>query len=645
MTGCLLAQGSRFPCYRPGPDGFRPVTASLTGLPVPSPVVPLPVSGSDAGGVSAIFLLHSNMPMDMPTNRRLASILAADMVGYSALMAQDEQGTLVRRTEIRNIIEAVSADGSGRLFGQAGDGFLSEFASPVEAVRAAHKIQTELAFRRQTDESYPKLRIGVHLADIVPEGDDLLGDGVNVAARIEGVAEPGSVTVSQQIFDQVKRTARLNFQDLGDWSLKNIPEPVRLYRVVGEQSLHSYASTQSASAMPQGKIRRDKPSVVVLPFANLSGDPDQNYFVDGFSEDLITELARFKALFVIARNVTFALRGKQVDEAVAGREVGASHSVAGSLRKQGGRVRIAVQLVRTTTGETIWAERFDSSMEELFDIQDRIAARIAAAVVGRVEADATQAARRKRPADLVAYDCLLHGLDHHRLGGVTSEDARQAVQWFDKAIELDANYGRAHAWRACAISSLAEWTGDAWLDESLKSARLALSLDPDEAEVHRILGSINIMSGGLEKALQHFRRGLEINPSHAYLVAKTAEIYNCLGQPSTALELATRAREIDPYIPENAWEEEVISYYLLERYPEAIALASHFELPTRRALIYATASSCHCEAADNTARLASALRKMDPQFRISTFVPGVRFKSDAVKERLAADLRSAGLPD
>jgi len=236
---------------------------------------------------------------DPPVNRKLASILAADMVGYSAMMAWDEQLTLRRRIEVRNTIETEAAVGSGRLFGQAGDGFLTEFASPVEAVRAAYRIQTELAQRRQEEETYPQLRIGVHLADVVPEGEDLFGDGINIAARIEGVAEPGSVTVSQQIFDHVKRTARLNFEDLGDWILKNIPEPVRLYKVLGEQAVHSYATGQTASAPPASTVRRDRPSIVVMPFANLSGDPDQSYFVDGFSEDLITELARFKALFVM----------------------------------------------------------------------------------------------------------------------------------------------------------------------------------------------------------------------------------------------------------------------------------------------------------------------------------------------------------
>lgn len=570
--------------------------------------------------------------------------MAADIVGYSAMMAQDELLTLERRTEILAMIESISAAGSGRLFGLAGDGFLAEFGSPVEAVRAAHKIQTELAFRRQQDEHYPQLRIGVHLADIVPQGDDLLGDGVNVAARIEGVCEPGAVTVSQQIFDQVKRTARLNFEDIGNWSLKNIPEPVRLFKVLGEQPLHSYASSIKANAPSNRAARRDRPSIIVMPFTNLSGDPDQNYFVDGFSEDLITELARFKSLFVIARNVTLAYRGKQVDVAEVGREFEATHCVIGSLRKQADRVRIAVQLVRTSSGEAIWAEKFDATVDQLFEIQDKIAIRIAATVVGKVEADAAQAARRKRPADLGAYDCLLHGLEFHRLGGVTSDDARRAVEWFDRAIELDANYGRAHAWRACAIGGLSDWTGEPWLDQSLDSARRALALDPDEAEVHRILGSINISSGELEKALQHFKRGLEINPSHAYLVAKTAEIYNCLGQPLMALELATKAKEIDPYIPENAWEEEVIAYYLLGRYQEALALVGQFERPSRRALVYAVASSVHCEDVKGVARLAAALLRMDPHFTVSAFLQAVHFYNGEIEQQLAADLQAADLP-
>lgn len=569
--------------------------------------------------------------------------MAADIVGYSALMAENEAATLRLRSDIRGLIEGSVKAASGRLFALAGDGFLAEFESPVEGVRAAHEIQAELALRRTQDPSYPQLRIGMHLADVVPDGEDLLGDGINIAVRIEGVAEPGSVTVSQQILDQVKRASRLAFRDMGEWTLKNIPDPLRLFRVVGELDNHSYSS--SVKARPREPLRRGQPTLLVMPFANLSGEPSQDYFVDGFAEDLVTELARFKALFVIARNATLAYRGGAVEPAAAARDLGATHCVVGSLRRLGDRIRIAVQLLRMPVGEAIWAEKFDCAPDDIFEVQDRLASRIAAAVVGQVESDAAQTAKRKPPADLGAYDCLLRGLEFHRLGGVTPQDAEQAFSWFERAIQRDPDYGRAHAWRACALATLRDWTGQPWLEDCLASARTALELDPNEAEVHRIMGSISIASGDLAKALAHFKRGIEINPNHAYIAAKTAEIYNCLGQPELALEMIARAKDIDPFVAEASLEDEPRAYYLLGRYADAVRAVSVFERPTRRAIAYVVASNVRLGAEEETRRAVTALRRLDPGFAISSFLAAERFKDPALSERLAADLRAAGLPD
>ena len=372
--------------------------------------------------------------------RRLAALMAADVVGYSARMAAAEAATLQSLADLRVVLERRVEEGGGRLFAVAGDGFLVEFASPVAAVRAAFEIQRDLAARRRRDPATLELRIGLHLADVFVRGDDLLGDGVNVASRIEGVAAPGSVTVSQQIFDQVKRAAYLTFENLGEHRLKNIPDPLRLYRVVGEQDAHSYISAAPdaparATDVPVPPL--DKPSIVVPPFVNMSGDPEQDYFADGLSEDLITDLARFKALFVVSRNASFVYRGRDIDPRRVGREVGVRYCLEGSVRKLGDRVRITAQLVDTGSSEHVWADRFDSALHDLFDLQDEITARIVATIVGRVEARDAAVARRKRPGDLDAYDCLLRGLEYHRLGGVTREDAEQAVAWFERAIEKD----------------------------------------------------------------------------------------------------------------------------------------------------------------------------------------------------------------
>lgn len=318
--------------------------------------------------------------------RRLAAILAADVVDYSRLMGAQEEATLSRLEELRGIVGTRVAAGKGRIFSLAGDGILAEFASPVAAVRTGFEIQRDLdQHNRETAEPLV-LRIGLHLADVVIQGEDLLGDGVNIAARIESAAAPGSVTVSQAIFDQVKRTANLIFEDLGEHSLKNITDPIRLYRVAREQDIHN----QMPSPPPSATTHRppppaDRPSIAVLPFANMSGDPEQDYFADGFTEDLITELARFRALLVISRNASFGYRGRNVDPRQVGRDLGVANCLEGSVRRLAGRVRITAQLIDTTTGEHLWADRFDCMLEELFDVQDELAARIVGTIADRVE--------------------------------------------------------------------------------------------------------------------------------------------------------------------------------------------------------------------------------------------------------------------
>ena len=469
--------------------------------------------------------------------RRLAALMAADVVGYSARMAAAEAATLVNLADLKILLKRRVEENGGRLFATAGDGFLAEFASPVAAVHAAFEIQRDLAARRRREPETLEQRVGMHLADVVVRGDDLLGDGVNVATRIEGVAAPGSVTVSQQIFDQVKRAACLRFENLGKHRLKNIPEPLRLYRVAGEQDAHSYISgapdaTPRATHAPVPPP--DRPSIVVLPFNNMSGDPEQDYFADGMSEDLITDLARFKGLFVVSRNASFVYRGRDVDPRRVGREMGVRYCLEGSVRKLGERVRITAQLIDAGSGEHVWADRFDTPLHELFGLQDEITARIVATIVGRVEARDAAVTRRKRPADLNAYDCLLRGLEYHRLGGVTREDAEQAVAWFERAIERDPQFGRAHAWRACSIAMRAEWYGINWWDDEadcIRIAERALELDENDAEVHRIMGSINLTFHNYAKAEHHFLRAIELNPNHAYIVARTAELTTCWGSP------------------------------------------------------------------------------------------------------------------
>jgi TolB-like protein len=572
--------------------------------------------------------------------------MAADVAGFSTLMGASEADTLARLALLREILQKRVDEKSGRIFSTAGDGFLAEFASPVSAVRAGFDIQRDLAGLRRDDPQTLQLRIGIHLADVVVENDDLLGDGVNIAARIEAEAEPGSVVITQAVFDQVKRTAQLTFENRGEATLKNISDPVSLYRVVDEMSNHSYITgTLAPPTKTADTASVNHNSIAVLPFANMSGDPEQEYFADGFSEDLITELARFRDLFVVSRNASFGYRGRNVDLREVGRALGVAPVLEGSVRKMGNRVRITSQLIATADGEHIWADRVDCALDDIFDMQDQLAASIVATVVGRMELTAAASARRKKPADMAAYDCLMRGLEFHRLGGVTREYAEQAVDWLDRAIALDPDYGRAHAWRACAVATVAEWTGAPdWFDECAAAGARAIELDDNEAESHRIMGSVSMYNSDYDRAEYHFRRALSLNPNHAYIVGRAGELYNFLGDGEKALEMQRRAQLLDPFLPEYCRELEAVALYVLERYAEAVQAVARLPRLTRRATAYRAAATIHLDDPLATASAAAEVLRIDPAFTAAGFVATESYKDHRFKEQLAEDLVQAGLP-
>lgn len=578
--------------------------------------------------------------------RRLAVILAADVCGYSARMEQDEVATIALLEATRARIEARVAEGEGRIFSRAGDGFLAEFDSPVAAVLAAFEIQRDMAQLRRDDPAALELRIGVHLADVVIEGTDLLGDGVNIAARIESVCRPGAVTLSQTVFDQVKRSAALTFQPLGPKKLKNISEPLALYEVIGDLENHSYSIGQDSiaePAPPPAAAADNRPSVAVMPFVNLSDDAGQDYFADGITEDLITELSRFKTLFVASRNASLAYRGAPVQVGDVGRHLQVDYCLEGSVRRMGKRLRLTVQLTRTETGENVWADRFDCALDEIFDVQDEIVAQIVSTVAGRVETLLLDAAKRKLPSNLNAYDCVLRGLEHHRLGGVTVEDARKAVEWFEKAIEIEPDYARAHAWRSCSRHTLGEWLNDDWWDDSLNSVVHALALDENDAEAHRIMGVMCMNMRQWDKSRYHFERALEINPNHANVVARAGEIYNFMGEPDKALDMVARALRLDPFLPTYCRELEIAAHYAKGDYDEVVRITDRLPRLTRRSAAYRAAAARHlddpalCEAA------AADLLRIDPDFHAAQFVKTEYYRDPAMCERIVSDLAACGL--
>src|ERR1700726_795079 len=445
--------------------------------------------------------------------RRLAAILAFDVAGYSRLMGADEEGTLARlKAYRRELIDPNIAEHRGPIVKTTGDGLLVEFASPVEAVRCAGEIQRAM---REREGSLPEdrrieIRVGINLGDVIIDEDDVYGDGVNIAARLEALADPGGVVISSTVFEQVRDRVPDSFEDLGDQQVKNIARPVRVYRVVTERR-------REAATGPAPLPLADKPSIAVLPFANMSGDPEQEYFADGMAEEIITALSRIRWLFVIARNSSFTYKGKAVDVKQVGRELGVRYVLEGSVRKGGNRVRITAQLIDATNGAHLWADRFDGLLEEVFELQDKVAISVAGVIEPTLRQSEIERARRKRPDSLDAYDLYLRALPYAFVA--MPEDADKALALLGKAIDLEPDFAAAHAiiaWcheQRYLRGGMQEETRIA----ALRHARQAIAAGGDDAAALATAGFVIAVAGhDFETALTAFDRSFAPSSSLAF---------------------------------------------------------------------------------------------------------------------------------
>jgi adenylate cyclase len=427
--------------------------------------------------------------------RRLAAILAADVVGYSRLIRADEEGAIAALKALRaNLIDPLISKNNGRivkLMGDGmlllmGDGMLLEFASVVDAVRTAVETQAAVAEYNAglPEDQRIEFRIGVNLGDVVIDGDDIHGDGVNIAARLESLGEPGGICVSDKVYEEVRDRTGFTFEDMGEQEVKNINRPVRVWRWVAGATPKADGSATKEGTLPLP----NKPSIAVLPFDNMSGDPDQDYFADGISEDIITELSRFRSLFVIARNSSFSYKGKSVKVQEVGADLGVQYLVEGSVRKSGERVRITVQLVEAATGNHIWAHRYDQNLEEIFAVQDEVTQSIVATLPGLLEQADARRAERKHTENMTAYDHVMRGNQY--LNRLTPEDNVNAQRMYEKAISLDPQYAHAHARLSIAyFYSVYIWSmNGAAKVKSLELARKAHALDGNDSWSYASLG-------------------------------------------------------------------------------------------------------------------------------------------------------------
>jgi len=477
--------------------------------------------------------------------RRLATILAADVVGYSRLMETDEVGTLATlRARRKEVLEPLVAKHQGRVFKVTGDGVLVEFASAVNAVQCAVDLQQTMA---AANGDHPAdrgivLRIGVNLGDVMIEGGDLYGDGVNIAARLEALAEPGGILISGTAYDHVRNKVKVGFEDLGERQLKNIVSSVRVY---GIQLCVEAPISRPALALP------DKPSIAVLPFANLSDDPEQEYFADGMVEEIITALSRMRWLFVIARDSSFTYKGRTVDVKQVGRELGVRYVLDGSVRKAVTRVRIAGQLIDAATGAHLWADKFDGGIEDIFDLQDRIAESVAGALQPSILTAEMARSARKRPDSLVAYDYVLRALPLVWSLNRTQSESAQVL--LERAFSIEPDYPLALSLAAwCHAQRVVyNWT-DALGEErevALRLAQRAAAISRDDSMVLAILGAAHTIVRDFDIAAEHLERALLLDPSSAWAWTRSGWLNVHREQPELAIQQFERAIRLSPFDP------------------------------------------------------------------------------------------------
>jgi adenylate cyclase len=582
--------------------------------------------------------------------RRLAAILAADVVGYSRLMEVDEAGTLARLKTIRlELIDPAIAKCKGRIIKTTGDGMLVEFQSVTEALRCAVDFQERMA-RRNRDMPASRIlvyRIGLNLGDVIAEGDDIFGDGVNIAARLESIAEPGGICISAAVRDQVGDRLEVAYQDLGEQQVKNISRPIRIFKVVlnGDAAAASDpASARAAAAAPAASPR--KPSIAVLPFANMSGDSEQEFFADGLTEDIITELSRFRELLVISRNAVFVHKGKPVKAQEIAREFGVEYVVEGSVRKAADRVRVTVQLIDGETETHVWAERYDRKLADIFEIQDEVTSSIAATLFGRVEAARHDRVQRKRTDNMAAYEYVLTGKVLHHWSN--REANAQAQHMLNRAIELDPNYAHAHAWKACVTGQawLHGWceNRDATLEVILGALQTALSLDDNDADVHRILAALKLNFNEHDKATYHQERALSLNPNSDLIVVQQGELLTWLGRPAEGIEWIRRAMRLNPYHPERFWSHLGRAQYTARLYADAIESFSKLTAPDHTHHGFLAASSAQLGNSTAAGAHAREVLQRQPTFSIEGFLGTLHYQQPADSEHVREGLRKAGLP-
>ena len=593
----------------------------------------------------------------MNETRKIAAILVSDVVGYSRLAGADEDRILARLRALRSdLIDPTIAVHHGRVVKRTGDGSLVEFRSVVDAVRCAIEVQNAMVERNAglPPERRIEFRIGIHLGDVVEESDgDLMGDGVNIAARLEGICEPGSICLSEQAYWQVKARLDLAIDDRGAVRLKNIADPVRVYSLQVGVPAHAKPAAPAEPAVPDKPSPQlalpDKPSIAVLAFQNMSGDPEQEYFADGMVEEIITGLSRIKWLFVIARNSSFVYKGKAVDVRQVGRELGVRYVLEGGVRKAGNRLRITAQLLEAETGAHLWADRYDGALEDVFDLQDQITDKVVGIVEPSLQRSEIERSRRKRPENLDAYDLYLRAVPH--MATVMPADAKIAAGLLEDALRLDPNYAAAHALLAWCHEIFFARAGFDEADKAagIAHARAVIASGADDATALAIAAfAITILSKDHTTALSAVERALSLNVSCATALYFGAYIHAISGNPATAITHANRALRLSPFDPFAFLAHCALAAAAVQetRYDEAASHSANAAQANPRfstLFFFHAASLALAGRKEEALPIVQRLLELEPGFRLRVMfeVGMVR----AVADRLAEGARILGLPE
>jgi adenylate cyclase len=597
-------------------------------------------------------MLTRKMAGEQRIQRKLAAIVAADVVGYSRLMELDEAGTHSGMRSLRaDVLEPNIKRFGGRIFKHTGDGAFAEFPSAVSATECAIEIQTTMS--RGDIELHEKqqlsLRIGISLGDVIVDGDDIYGNGVNIAARMEALAEPGGICVSGNVYEHIESAIDMTFEDLGEQMVKNINRPIRSYQIKSAQM--EPASAEAVSTTRKPIPLPEKPSVAVLPFQNMSGDPEQDFFSDGITDDIITELARYEELFVIARNSSFAYKGKGIDIRQIAAELGVATILEGSVRRAGDNIRIAAQLVEASSGSHIWAERYDRKLEDIFAVQDEITAMIVNTLVGKLARQHYKHASQKSPAEMDAYDHALRAMILFQR--FNPSDNRKARAEAESAVAIDPQFARAHALVAWThgVEGALRWGPDPKMSfgDALAAARKAISIDDQEPLAHAAAGYADIMGNhAFERGISEFERSVSLNPNNADLRSWYAIGLCFAGRPEDALREIELAIRLNPHFPPIYLNLHGRILFVLKRFDEALPVLERLvsAQPHNTSGLALTAACYSALGRDEEARMMIAkVLEVSPEYRLEVVHYSVPYARGEDLEFYCEMLRRSGLPE